>query len=189
MEKGYSLKRNAIRRWMYGRKIDPLLVSNRLHLRVSVFKRMLKEKAEFNESQIRRLVYFMGARSAFNVIYYARNAPQVSSKKFLNGFDKRFIREMFYVPCNKQGVAMFRNLIKFFIGRVCKRYIRNRRHDIQRMRADKLQDNIDLVWLKAELGAMQNRLVFREDTLVNAKLQFPAQKPPENLCGFAGRGQ
>lgn len=70
MGKGYSLKRNAIRRWMYGRKIDPLLVSNRLHLRVSVFKRMLKEKAEFNESQIRRLVYFMGARSAFNVIYF-----------------------------------------------------------------------------------------------------------------------
>lgn len=70
MEKGYSLKRNAIRRWMYGRKIDPLLVSNQLHLRVSVFKRMLKEKAEFNESQIRRLVYFMGARSAFNVIYF-----------------------------------------------------------------------------------------------------------------------
>ena len=70
MGMGYSLKRNAIRRWMYGRKIDPLLVSNQLHLRVSVFKRMLKEKAEFNESQIRRLVYFMGARSAFNVIYF-----------------------------------------------------------------------------------------------------------------------
>lgn len=70
MGKGYSLKRNTIRRWMYGRKIDALLVSNRLHLRVSVFKRMLKEKAEFNESQIRRLVYFMGARSAFNVIYF-----------------------------------------------------------------------------------------------------------------------
>ena len=70
MGKGYSLKRNAMRRWMYGRKIDPLLVSNRLHLRVSVFKRMLKEKAEFNEAQIRRLVYFMGARAAFNVIYF-----------------------------------------------------------------------------------------------------------------------
>lgn len=70
MGMGYSLKRNAMRRWMYGRKIDPLLVSNRLLLRVSVFKRMLKEKAEFNESQIRRLVYFMGARSAFNVIYF-----------------------------------------------------------------------------------------------------------------------
>ena len=108
----------------------------------------------------------------------------MSSKKFLNGFDKRFIREMFYVPCYKQGVAMFRNLIKFFIGRVCKRYIRNRRHDIQRMRADKLQDNIDLVWLKAELGAMQNRLVFREDTLVNAELQFPAQNRLKICAGL-----
>ena len=70
MGKGYSLKRNAMRRWMYGRKVDPLIVANRLHVRVSVFKRMLKEKAEFNEFQIRRLVYFMGARSAFNVIYF-----------------------------------------------------------------------------------------------------------------------
>ena len=70
MGKGYSLKRNAMRRWMYGRKVDPLIVANRLHVRVSVFKRMLKERAEFNELQIRRLVYFMGARSAFNVIYF-----------------------------------------------------------------------------------------------------------------------
>ncbi len=70
MGMGYSLKRNAMRRWMYGRKVDPLIVANRLHLRVSVFKRMLKEKAEFNEEQIRRLVYFMGARAAFNVIYF-----------------------------------------------------------------------------------------------------------------------
>ena len=70
MGKGYSLKRYAIRRWMYGQKLDPQFVSNQLHLRVSVFKRMLKEKTEFNEVQIRRLVYFMGARSAFNVIYF-----------------------------------------------------------------------------------------------------------------------
>lgn len=70
MEKGYSLKRRAIRRWMYRKKLDPIIMATRLYLRVSVFKRMLKEKTEFNERQIRRLVYFMGARAAFNVIYF-----------------------------------------------------------------------------------------------------------------------
>lgn len=70
MEKGYSIKRNAMNHWMYGRKVDPLLVANRLHLRVSEFKRMLKKKTPLGEAHIRRLVYFMGARSAFEVIYF-----------------------------------------------------------------------------------------------------------------------
>ena len=68
--KVYSLKRRALRRWLRRRKTDPIIMSNRLHLRVSVFKRMLKEKKPFTETQIRRLVYFMGARSAFDVIYF-----------------------------------------------------------------------------------------------------------------------
>ena len=40
-------------------------------MRVSVFKRMIKDKTPFEEEQIRRLVYFMGAKSAFDVIYFA----------------------------------------------------------------------------------------------------------------------
>ena len=40
-------------------------------MRVSVFKRMIKYKIPFEEEQIRRLVYFMGAKSAFDVIYFA----------------------------------------------------------------------------------------------------------------------
>lgn len=70
MKKGYSLKRNAMRRWMYRKKLDPIIIANRLYLRVSVFKRMLKERGMFDEKQIRRLVYFMGARAAFKVICF-----------------------------------------------------------------------------------------------------------------------
>ena len=45
--------------------------ADRLRMRVSVFKRMIKDKTPFEEEQIRRLVYFMGAKSAFDVIYFA----------------------------------------------------------------------------------------------------------------------
>ena len=84
MEKSYSIKHNAMNRWMYGRKIDPLIVADRLHLRVSVFKRMLKEKTPLDEEHIRRLVYFMGAKSAFDVIYFPtlKEREQVREKVF-----------------------------------------------------------------------------------------------------------
>ena len=48
-----------------------MIVADRLRMRVSVFKRMIKDKTPFEEEQIRRLVYFMGAKSAFDVIYFA----------------------------------------------------------------------------------------------------------------------
>ena len=48
-----------------------MIVADRLRMRVSVFKRMIKYKIPFEEEQIRRLVYFMGAKSAFDVIYFA----------------------------------------------------------------------------------------------------------------------
>lgn len=70
-EKKYSLKSNAMHRWLYSRKVDPVIVADRLRMRVSVFKRMIKDKTPFEEEQIRRLVYFMGAKSAFDVIYFA----------------------------------------------------------------------------------------------------------------------
>ena len=70
-EKKYSLKSNAMHRWLYSRKVDPVIVADRLRMRVSVFKRMIKDKTPFEEEHIRRLVYFMGAKSAFDVIYFA----------------------------------------------------------------------------------------------------------------------
>ena len=70
-EKKYSLKSNAMHRWLYSRKVDPGIVADRLRMRVSVFKRMIKDKTPFEEEHIRRLVYFMGAKSAFDVIYFA----------------------------------------------------------------------------------------------------------------------
>ena len=60
---------------------------NSLHLRVSVFKRMLKEKTPFDEEHIRRLVYFMGAKAAFEVIYFhtLKERERVKEKVFGKG--------------------------------------------------------------------------------------------------------
>lgn len=87
MEKSYSIKRNAMNHWMYSRKIDPIIVADSLHLRVSVFKRMLKEKTPFDEEHIRRLVYFMGAKAAFEVIYFhtLEERERVKEKVFGKG--------------------------------------------------------------------------------------------------------
>ena len=51
MEKSYSIKRNAMNRWMYSRKIDPIIVADSLHLRVSVkeliYMQMMKGLLKF----------------------------------------------------------------------------------------------------------------------------------------------
>ena len=52
-EKKYSLKSNAMHRWLYSRKVDPVIVADRLRMRVSVFKRMIK-CACFNQRQYSR---------------------------------------------------------------------------------------------------------------------------------------
>ena len=87
-EKKYSLKSNAMHRWLYSRKVDPVIVADRLRMRVSVFKRMIKDKTPFEEEQIRRLVYFMGAKSAFDVIYFATPEERERVRKATFGADE-----------------------------------------------------------------------------------------------------
>ena len=70
MERGYALKKNALRRWIYQNGYTQPQVASALHMSVSKFKRKLKERETFNEDQLRRLIYFMGARAAFRVIYF-----------------------------------------------------------------------------------------------------------------------
>ena len=66
----YSLKRRVLKQWIYRNRHTQPGVAKALRLRVSVFKRKLKNREPFSEAQIRRLVYFMGARDAFRVIYF-----------------------------------------------------------------------------------------------------------------------
>lgn len=84
-EKKYSLKSNAMHRWLYSRKVDPVIVADRLRMRVSVFKRMIKDKTPFEEEQIRRLVYFMGAKKIYrqpmNAASTRRKSLTTSRKK------------------------------------------------------------------------------------------------------------
>lgn len=79
-----------MQRWLHRRHTDPIVLASRLHLRVSVFKRMLKEKTPFTETQIRRLVYFMGARSAFEVIYFITPGERERVRKETFGKGERY---------------------------------------------------------------------------------------------------
>ena len=67
---GYSLKKNAMKRWVYKNNLTQPYMARKLHITVSEFKRKLKEREAFDEAQLRCLIYLMGAHSAFYVIYF-----------------------------------------------------------------------------------------------------------------------
>lgn len=69
-ESGYSLKKRKLQQWIYRKRLTQPYVARRLKLEPDEFKRMIKGKVPFNKEQITRLVRFMGARAAFQVIYF-----------------------------------------------------------------------------------------------------------------------
>ena len=70
MANGYALKKNAFRRWIYSNGYTQPRIARILGITVEELKRKLTEHEPFAEWQLRRLVYFMGAESAFRVIYF-----------------------------------------------------------------------------------------------------------------------
>lgn len=69
--KGCSLKKHALKKWIYKRGYTQPLLARVLKMDADDFKQRLSRRELFSEEQIRRLVYFMGAKSAFDVIYFA----------------------------------------------------------------------------------------------------------------------
>ncbi len=67
---GCSLKKRTLKNWIYSHGYTQPLVARMLKMDISDFKYRLRYRKPFSEIQIRRLVYFMGARSAFEVIYF-----------------------------------------------------------------------------------------------------------------------
>lgn len=71
MIKSYSLKYRTLRNCLMNRGIDDLIViSNLLQIRVSELKRRLKSHYKFDKMQISKLVYFLGAKNMFEIIYF-----------------------------------------------------------------------------------------------------------------------
>lgn len=68
---GYSLKYHTLQRCLADKGIDDLIViSDLLHIRVSILKRKLKRHKKFNKKQISKLVYFLGAENTIEIIYF-----------------------------------------------------------------------------------------------------------------------
>lgn len=67
---GYSLKKRKLQQWIYRNHLTQPYFARRLGVEPEEFKAMIKSKELFNREQITKLVRFMGARAAFNVIYF-----------------------------------------------------------------------------------------------------------------------
>ena len=84
MRTDYSLKKNALLQWIYRNGYTQPRMARELRMDTAKFKRKLKERKPFNEPQLRRLIYFMGAQAAFRVIYFHsfRDRERVRQKVF-----------------------------------------------------------------------------------------------------------
>ena len=69
-ERRYALKKRALKRWIYLHGYTQREIAKKLHMSTKKFKRKLAQKKVFNVEQICRLVYLMGAWTAFHVIYF-----------------------------------------------------------------------------------------------------------------------
>ena len=70
---GCSLKKRALLRWIYGAGYTQPYVAQRMGLDVDEFKDRLRTRKKFDMQEIRALVFLMGARAAFGVIYFPTN--------------------------------------------------------------------------------------------------------------------
>lgn len=69
-KEGYSLKKKKLKKWIYQNKLTQSIVAKRINITKQELKEKLKNKALFNKKQIKKLIYMMGARKAFEIIYF-----------------------------------------------------------------------------------------------------------------------
>ena len=75
---GYSLKYSSLKKCLWQKGINDInILSRKLRMHVSILKRKLRKRELFNKEQISRLVYFIGAENAFEIIYF----PTISMKR------------------------------------------------------------------------------------------------------------
>lgn len=74
---GYSLKRKKMKRWIYEHNHTQPYVAGKMNMTKEEFKRKLRERELFNKEQLRSLIYLVGAREAFDIIYF----PTIEEKR------------------------------------------------------------------------------------------------------------
>jgi len=68
--KGYSLKKQKLKKWIYKNGYTQPQIAKLLKLSLFEFKKRLNQHELFDKKQIERLITFMGAYDAFQVIYF-----------------------------------------------------------------------------------------------------------------------
>lgn len=67
---GYSLRINAFFSWLHESQYSLRYIARQLHITSWQIIQKLKQREKFSESEIRELVYIMGAEKAFFIIYF-----------------------------------------------------------------------------------------------------------------------
>lgn len=67
---GYPLKECLLKKWIYAHHFTLTEIAEILDLPTDEFKKKLCTREKFDRFEIRELVYLMGAKDAFNVIYF-----------------------------------------------------------------------------------------------------------------------
>ncbi len=75
--KGYSLKKNAFKKWIFENNLTLIYVSRKLGISKEELKKRLSKHLLFNKNEIIRLIYLVEAKNAINIIYF----PSLKEKK------------------------------------------------------------------------------------------------------------
>lgn len=67
---GYSLKKGKLKKWIYENNYTMPYVAKRLGLTKNELKRKLSEHETFNKTQIKTLIFLVGANNAVEIIYF-----------------------------------------------------------------------------------------------------------------------
>ncbi len=70
MQASYTLKKKRLKAWVYQNNYTLYYIAKLLHLSFKEMKEKLNKKIPFTKSQISTLVYFMGAKASFDIIYF-----------------------------------------------------------------------------------------------------------------------
>lgn len=88
---GYSLKKQKLKQWIYEHKLTQPYIAKKLGLTTEEFKRKLTNREMFTENQIRTLTHLMGAKAAFQVIYFPDAKFRLKVYKKVFEFEKGLV--------------------------------------------------------------------------------------------------
>lgn len=90
--KGYSLKKHRLKKWIYINGYTQPQIAKILDLSVYEFKERLNHQGLFFKRQLEKLIDFMGAYAAFQVIYFPTLKQR--NKVFYKTFGLKFKEEL-----------------------------------------------------------------------------------------------